>query len=239
MIKSRINYWSCSKFADFIRGEKKPYALELGKWDDWKKNLKKRKPIRYWFCEKFLNKAQDFFMLPIDLYRSVKVYIRNRFIDKIHYLKTNLKPGEYYDLDHRIIHGLFSELTDYVEVELAHLSKWDKNKKYKFKKGRCPEAGLDYLNWACGLTCGEDFGLSKNDKDYLKPTPQAKSSQKILELYNWWKNRDNRADPYEIYTKEKDGKFYYKKIHKLERNYEKEDTKMLIDLIKIRGSLWT
>jgi hypothetical protein len=34
--RSRIHYWSCSKFADFVRGEKKPFALEWGKWDEWK-----------------------------------------------------------------------------------------------------------------------------------------------------------------------------------------------------------
>ena len=40
--KTRINYWSCSKFADFIRGEKKPYALEWGKWDEWNKEQRKK-----------------------------------------------------------------------------------------------------------------------------------------------------------------------------------------------------
>ena len=40
--KSRIHYWSCSKFADFIRGEKKPYALEWGKWDEWNKEQERK-----------------------------------------------------------------------------------------------------------------------------------------------------------------------------------------------------
>jgi len=32
MIKDRLHRWNCSKFADWIRGEKKPYALEWGAW---------------------------------------------------------------------------------------------------------------------------------------------------------------------------------------------------------------
>jgi hypothetical protein len=42
-----------------------------------------------------------------------------------------------------------------------------------------------------------------------------------------------------MFSKEKDGKNYYKKINKAMDDYDKEDTKMLIEFIKIRGSLWT
>ena len=45
--KSRIHYWNCSRFADFIRGEKKPFALQWGKWDEWKKEQRKKRPIRF------------------------------------------------------------------------------------------------------------------------------------------------------------------------------------------------
>ena len=33
MIRSRIKYWSCSKIADWIRGERKPFALSLEDWE--------------------------------------------------------------------------------------------------------------------------------------------------------------------------------------------------------------
>ena len=52
--KSRIYHWNCSRFADFIRGEKKPFALELGKWDEWNKEQKNKRPIRFWLAEKGL-----------------------------------------------------------------------------------------------------------------------------------------------------------------------------------------
>ena len=238
--RSRIDYWSCSKFADWIRGTPKPFALEWGAWDTWRDDAKEKNPVRYWVAEKLLDSLQDFVNLPMDIYHTIEVYIRNRFIDKTHCLKTGLKAGDYYDLDYRIIHGLFNELVDFVEIEQAHLMKCYKEKKYKFIRGRCVEAGLDYLNWCCGLTYNKDYGLKKGDKGYGDPTPQALSAKKILELYNWWKNiRPNRPNPHDLFSEDKDGKYYFRKINKTEDSYDKEDTKMLIELIKIRSHLWT
>ena len=240
LIKSRIHYWNCSKFADLIRGVKKPYALEWNKWDEWKNEQKKQRPWRLWLSDTVLKRLQDIVNFPSDLYYTIKVYIRNRYIDKLHYLHSDLIPGEYYDLDTRILHSLFTELKDLVEVEYAHIMKSSKDSaNYVFKKGRCPLAGLDYLNWAGQLKYNEDYGITLGDKHYDQLTEQAKTAQKVLELYNWWKNRPNRLDPYSIFSKEKDGKFYYRKIHKMEESYEKEDTKMLVELVKIRGGLWT
>jgi hypothetical protein len=112
-------------------------------------------------------------------------------------------------------------------------------RKYKFVKGRCKQAGLDYLNWAGQLKLNEDYGFSPDDEDYNKPTAQAIDSQKIHDLYNWWLDREYRVDPYDLYTREKDGKFYYRKIDEMENSYDNEDTEKLIELIKIRQSLWT
>lgn len=241
MIKKRprLNYWNCSKFANYIRGIPKPVALEFEAWDRWHDDQKQKHPWRYWIAEKLLVKLQNIINFPLDLVYTIRVYIRNRFIDQTHILKTGLKPGEYYDLDTRILYGLFNELVDLVEIEYASMSKWNKEKSYKFTGGRCIEAGLDYLRWASSLTYGTDFGLKKKDKDYNKPTPQAISAQKIYKLYVWWKNRDKREDPHGMFTKEKDGKNYFMKIDDLERMHYKEDNKMLIELIKIRESLWT
>lgn len=238
--RSRMDYWSCSKFADWIRGTPKPFALEWEAWDDWHEEAKNKHPLRYWVAEELTTFFQDLVNLPMDFYHTIEVYIRNRFIDKTHYLKTGLKAGEYYDLDYRILHGLFNELTIYIESELAHLMKAYKERDYKFVKGRCVEAGLDYLKWASGLRYNKDYGFTKQDKHYNEPTDQAIASQKIVELYNWWKNiRPNRPNPHDVFSEQKDGKYYFRKIGKMEDSYNKEDTKMLIELIKIRGSLWT
>ena len=239
LIKSRVHYWNCSKFANWIRGEDKPLVLEWGQWGEWKKEQEKKRPIRYWLSDTFLNKLQDIVYFPIDVYHTVKIYIRNKYIDKIQYLHTGLKPGEYYDLDHRILHGLFNELVDFVELELAHLSKWNKDKNYKFVKGRCQEAQDDYFRWANHL------------KHQGRLTEQAKASRKIKELYEWWKYiRPQRKDPLDnpalgdiddildnknLKKKQK----LYKRVYELEEKYDNEDTEMLIELIKIRSHLWT
>lgn len=254
MIKSRIHHWTCSKFADLIRGEKKPLALEWVAWDDYYSDLKKRKPVRYWITEKFLKTLQDIVYYPYDIYSGIKYYIRNRWIDKTHYLKTGLTPGKYHEFDERILHGLFNELVDYVEIELAHLSLWDRSKKYKFKKGRCVEAAYDYFKWASRLKDTYPDGTKKTSE-------QAKTSRKIKRLYEWWtKTRPSRVDPYvssgwnEACKYDNDKLFSLKnetpaemkkinqalkKLHKIEEKYDTEDTNMLIELIKLRKHLWS
>lgn len=240
MIRTRFRYWSCSKFANFIRGEKKPFALEWDEWDKYYDDLQKRKPWRYWMTEHLLKSLQNILYYPYDIYNEIRHYIRNRWIDKTHYLKTGLKPGRYHELDSRILHGLFNELVDFVEVDLAHLSLWDRTKKYRFKNGRSVEAAYAYFDWATKLTYGESFGYDSDDPDHDKLTPQAEDATKIKALYEWWKNeRPNRVDPFDIFAKETHGDKYFKLIDDREKLYEQEDTNKLIELIKVRGSLWT
>jgi hypothetical protein len=251
--KTRTHYWSSSNLAAWIRGEEKPAALA---WEDWNKyynDLKSKKPWRYWITEHMFKKLQNIVYYPYDIYRHIKYYIRNRFIDKTHYLHTGLEPGHYYEFDERILHGLFNELVDFVEIELAHTSKWDATKDYKFKNGRCIEAGLAYLEWASCLRYEEDWIIDKSDKRYGQFTSQALSAQKIRELYDWWTiSRPNRPEPHIVAEYDKvvgesifNGKISKKKkacfnqIRKIEESYEKEDTNKLIELIKLRKHLWT
>lgn len=247
MRRSRLNYWSCSKFADWVRGEKKPFALELDAWEDWRKEASSKRPVRYFLAETLLDKIQDLVSLPWDLAHSLSAWWDNRFVSQTHVLKTGLPAGEYHELDERILHGLFNEFREFVESELARMQGWG-DEKYKFTKGRCPEAGLDHLKWAMSLRLEEPF-VSKKDSDWGKPTPQAKSAAKMLELYKWWTEvRPNRPDPHEASgwskcwdkkgsDKAKDAAL--KRLQKIEEEYEAEDEKMLVRLIKVRKSLWT
>lgn len=252
MLRQRIRYWNCSKFADWVRGEKKPYALTMEEWKDWKNKLKKERPFRYYISEKLLNKIQNFFCYPSDVYNSIRAYIENRFITKTHCLKTGLEPGHYHELDERIIHGLFNELKEFVECEQARMQSYVKDKSYKFSKGRCKEAGIDYLNWAANLKLDESCGISEDYPEYGTPTNQAISAKKILELYYWWENRPNRLDPmyqsgWSKYCENKplgqkvdeEGRAALNKLTEIEESQDKEDEDMLIELIKIRKSLWT
>lgn len=250
LIKRRVNYFSCSKFADWIRGVKKPYALGLDEWESWRQDCKSKNPVRYWIAEKGLNKIQDIINFPLDVFRTIKNYIRNKFIDKTHVLNTKLKPGEYYEFDTKLLYGMFEEFIDFVEIECASASVHFNKKEYTFSKGRCAEAGIDYLKWSASLVYNEECGIDKNDKLYNTPTSQAISANKMLELYNWWKDRPNRPDPADISgwsrhcslpkqeknKKEKDKAF--KALLRIEKQQENEDTKMMIELIKLRKHIW-
>ena len=233
--RTRNKYWVCSKFADLIRGQKKPIALTLEDWDKWKTDQKKNNKIRYYISDILLGKIQNFLYTPIDIYSAIKRYIKNKYFIKTHYLKTGLEPGYFYEFDERILYGLFNELKDYVEIDLA--KSYANGNKKKFKK-RSSEYGLQYLSWASKL------------KYKGRPTKQARDAIKIEKLYNWWKERPNRKEPHELsdwMSVEKDlseikikskKKAAFKKSQDIQESYDKEDQSMLIELIKIRSSLW-
>ena len=246
MMRSRVNYWSCSKFADWVRGEKKPAALEWNAWEEWRRNASSKRPFRFFLAEKVLTTLQDIFMFPWDVADSINSWWRNRFVSKTHFLKTGLEPGRFHELDDRILHGLFNEFREFVEVDLAHMQAWGENK-YRFRKGRCPEAGIDHLIWASGLKYDEPF-MDKDDPLLGKTTPQAEAASKMLELYRWWVEvRPNRPEPHdesgwsEFWDKDDEEKKHaaHERLQEIEESYDSEDDMMLIDLIKIRKSLWT
>lgn len=204
----KSNYWSCSKFADWLRGTPKLPSGTAKEWNTWEKTAKTKK-LRYWLAEEALDYLQNFVRWPANRINDVRFYINNRWIFKRHALTSNLKRGEWYDFDLRLLHAAFDELVNFVEIEQAWMlvafSEEDR-KKYKtpwyrtvFRIGfwRCPEAGIAYLEWAAGLKHYEDW-IDKNDPIFGQPTPQALAAQETLTLYKWWKNeRPNRPDPSE------------------------------------------
>lgn len=206
---SRSTYWSCTKFADWLRGTMKPPAATSEGWREWEKDAKATYPIRYWIAEEGLDHLQNTIFWPIDKLHAVKYWFNNRFVTKTHALTSNLRKGQWHELDTRMLHSMFDELVNYVEVELAwwHIA-WDDeaSKKYKapfyargwfrWRTWRCPEAGVANLEWASTLT-DEEF-LPDDEKHKAKLTPQAKSAKEVLELYRWWKEvYPNRPDPHD------------------------------------------
>lgn len=117
--RSRVDYWSCTKLADKIRGTEKPFAASLKDWRDWRADAKKAHPIRYIIAEEGLDTFQDIVFFIPDIYNTAHSYIKNRFKDKIQYLDTGLTPGQYSDLDYRITHALKNEFIKFVEGEFA------------------------------------------------------------------------------------------------------------------------
>jgi len=208
----RSHYWTCSKFADWLRGTTKLKAGTSEEWHEWEERAKSAYPIRWWLAEEGLDYVQNFVYYIPDRLNDVRYYINNRWVSHSHRLTAHprdIKPGSWQDVGNRFLPCLFNELVDFVEVEQAwHYVMWnpEEQKKYnvpwyrsgwlRWRTWRCPEAGMAYLNWASALT-NEEF-LEEGEKHLAEPTYQAEAAKEIIELYTWWTvTYRNRPDPYE------------------------------------------
>jgi hypothetical protein len=208
-------YWSCSPFADRLRGTAKLSAGTAEEWDEWTTRAQMKHNFRYWLAEEGLSHLQDFVTWPVRKIYDFKYYINNRFVTRTHALTAHprdIKPGEWRDVGNRFLPCLFNELVDFVEIETAwsHIawsSKEDRAKYnppfwasgwFRWRTWRCPEAGLAHLDWAMTLTMGSDWGVEETAPNYGKPTGQAINAKEIKELYLWWKDvYPNRPDPHD------------------------------------------
>ena len=208
------NYWTCSKFADWIRGTTKLHCGTGKEWREWEKAAKAKYPVRWWIAEEGLDKLQDIWCYIPERINDVRYYINNRWVSRTHSLTAHprdIRPGQWQDVGNRFLPCLFNELVDFVEIEQAwHHVMWDEEarKKYRtpwwrsgwlrWRTWRCPDAGIEHLIWASGLKMGEDMGVDKDSESYGEPTYQAKAAKEILELYRWWKiERPKRLDVYD------------------------------------------
>jgi hypothetical protein len=210
----RNHYWTCSKFADWLRGTTKLKAGTAEEWTAWESRAKKDFPVRWWLAEEGLDKLQKIVFWPTDKLYDIKYYINNRWITRSHALTAHardIKPGSWCDLGHRFLPCLFNELRDFVEVELAwwHLAWESKENRQKYnmpwwavgwwrvRSWRCPQAGLDNLKWQSELVWKEEE-CEPGSPNIGKPTYQAEKALEILALYKWWTEvYPNRPDPHD------------------------------------------
>jgi len=277
---SRSHYWSCSKFADWVRGTPKLSAGTSEQWDEWNRKAQGHSKLRYWLAEEGLDYVSNVVYFIPDTLHSIKYYVNNRWVSRTHSLTAHpkdIKPGQWCDVGNRFLPCLFNELVDFVEVELAWWQiAWNKEERSKYKAPfwasgwfrwrtwRCPQAGLDNLEWQSNLRWTEDE-VGPDFKGLGELTSQAIKAQEILDLYKWWTiTYRNRPDPYEASgwtaaceaqreanggklswgipkdpTLKKQSDKAHKLLQKIEADYEKEDEAMMIRLIKVRHGLWT
>ena len=211
---SRSHYWSCSKFADWVRGTPKLGAGTSEQWDEWDRKAQGYSKVRYWLAEEGLDYVSNvIYFIPDKLY-DLKYYINNRWVSRTHSLTASprdIKPGAWHDVGDRFLPCLFNELVDFVEIELAWWQiVWNSEESTKYKAPfwasgwfrwrtwRCPQAGLDNLAWQRKLVWTEDE-VGADHKELGKFTPQAIKAQEIFDLYYWWKvTRPARLDAYEV-----------------------------------------
>ncbi len=179
-------------------------------WDEWNSRVKRDQPFGYFMTETvpdFIDSIRSVYKDPID---NIRHYLINRFRSHIHYLPTGLKPGKYYEVDARMLHGLFQLLVDFIEVEKAgDYVAWNGNRdnKYDIKcyhkmapfswfiDWRCPQAGLDRLTYEMTLA---EPNVDQWGNDTSSPS-QAASAKEQYDLYTWWTvTRPARVDPYSI-----------------------------------------
>lgn len=205
------DYWSCTKFADWVRGTPKGMAKSSEGWAQWNLEAEKKHPVRYWIAEEGLDMLQETVMfIPNKIY-SAKYAFVNRFVTRTHTLTSNLSGWKWHEMDTRILHCMFDELVNFVEVEMAAANcRFDEEARKKHKVPfwgtgwfrtrtyRNAAAGLEYLDWARNLKRDETWGLEPEDEGYGQLTHQAISAQEVLDLYNWWTiQRPLRKDPHE------------------------------------------
>jgi hypothetical protein len=241
----RVEYWSCSRFADIVRGTKKISSGTADEWDRWEEIAKKSHPIRFWLAEEMLDFIQSIIYYIPGKIHDIKVYITNRYVNKTHALTSNLSKGGFYELDTRMLHCLFDELVNFVECEKAHMEMISNPERYKkSRNSRNAQAGINYLTWEAGLV-GEDG----------QPYQQALTAKWILDAYAWWTvRRPARPDPMDVsgwsaycdlnrpLGKRDDDHIIQPmlaELTRIENEHHQEDTEMLIEFIKHRQGLWT
>ena len=206
-------YWSCSPFADWIRGTPKKGALTADGWHEWETEAKRYHPVRYWIAEEAIDHIQDFVTYPVRKLYDIKYYVNNRWVTRTHSLTAHardIKPGQWQDVGNRFLPCLFNELVDFVEVELAwwHIA-WDDEARAKYqapfwatgwfrwRTWRNAECGLANLEWQRQLRWTENE-VGADSTELGKLTPQAIKAQEILDLYKWWTEvYPTRPEPHE------------------------------------------
>jgi hypothetical protein len=240
------------QFFDWIQTKCYPDHPNSGTIEEWVEVEKreKKKKLCYFIC----NDVNVWISVNIfQRLTNIVYWFKYRFVKehKYHLIDTKLKPN-YYEIDNRMLYGMFSMLVDYVEIELGHQDKWhNENKNLTYR-----EYGLNHLAWAKDLVYDEESTKEHYPELYMTPTPQAETAKEVEHLYLWWMDiRPNRPDPWDYPRDERpenesaieilgrhisdEERQHMDNASKLEQQYYEEDTEMLIRLIKIRQGLWT
>src|SRR5437868_4719230 len=100
------HYWSCTKFADWVRGISKIPAGTEKEWRAWK-NIAKKKKIRYWLAEEGLDFLQNIINWPRNRLQDIRHYVDNRWISKTHALTSKLQKGQWHEFETRLLYSAF------------------------------------------------------------------------------------------------------------------------------------
>jgi len=244
-MKHNLRFW--------IAEEGLQYLQDFVTWP-----IRKIYDVKYYINNRFVSRTHALTAHPRDIPRGEWRDVGSRFLPCLFN-----ELVDFVEVEQAWHHCMWSD-----KAKSKFIVPWWRKSWLNWRGWRCPEAGLEYLKWASELVMNEDMGVYPTDKHYCKPTQQAIAAKEIIELYTWWTQvYQNRLDPMDASgwsefcarmqaqhptgsifailgrTKNKEQKKEEQKIIKLmskiEAQYEKEDTEMLMRLIRIRNSLWT
>jgi hypothetical protein len=172
-------------------------------------------------------------------WRNLRYYVLHRWVWRSHlYPIRGYQKGQYYDTDEKLLLTVFSMLVDYVENEVAHLSRislyssphpdieayrratwWDR---WKNRDRWTRLLALAHLEWEIGLG--------------LQSPQQSLAAREIRDVYLWYKDiRPKRLDPHVLIPNPADHELYFKVVEE----QRDEDDEMLCRVIRARHSMWT
>ena len=225
------NYWSLSKFADFLRNlfgiSKMSYARTRQGWSDYEMESRRQSRFGYNLIES------------LDMIQNVVMYIPTKIEDTIRYfknwnrgthiLKTNTKRGQWGDLCTKIPDALMKSIIDFVEVECYNMQKYcgvyfAPNTKHYI-------IGLDWLYFQFHISTGEGSSV---DHPYTK----------IIEAYWFAKNEYSNFDAYEginldSFKFNSEVRTNYDLINEREKKFSDKVTLHCKNIVEYRDYLWT
>jgi len=199
-----------------------PDLVSSDGWTKWEKETRANHPIKYFLLETaptFIDSNWKWWI------RDPVYHLKCKYITQYHYIKididrfkrydkkVSIRNYYWFDSDEQILYAMFQILVDFIEKE------------------------ADIVDWSSDAKHQEVF-------------------DELTELYTWWtKDRPNRDDSYpstkdfgfdnifaDNVTKQPGYRAWRDACdekEQKEREYEQEDTEMLIRLITIRGYMWT
>lgn len=243
-------------FSDFRRWLKKnigpPSPIELGKsksnalpmreftpetkdytWEDWREEVKRDYPVRYFIAETVPHKVSVKIIMPIDHFFY---WIKSRFIRKNHLLDLRQpKTGTSDDYewgwlehDQKLVLGCFTALKHYME-----------------DAERCPTYGPDDKSIA---ELEELLEKEKNNEEdcYATGTENfIKTLKEVKEIWNYWTVERKQQLKYmdylirKAYGRNSRDKQAQKEHSLATQWFYQIEEEMLIRLIKIRSVLWS
>lgn len=243
-----------------------PGAMSGTGWRLFRKEFEEKAPIRYFIRHTLWKKVV--WPIKYRLRRITEWFVY-RFIDKYHVLDTGLKPGYHSIDEQilHVNFNLLKDFVE-IEVGWKYLCfhpEEDPNRenffyrhfrmvrRWKNVNSRWTEFGIKHFKWETTL---DDPSLPPHEQSI----EQAQTAREVLALYNWWTVQRPSRKNVEItqydhqglgtlaildatfnrtaadYIKHKED---MDRQAELEKEWDEEDTEMLVRLMKIRRSLWS